>query len=146
MENSEQYAPQPPKFMSQTAEPNICSSVESHSGVRTFSTEKPSPVASPLGIQPSGPAAISTSLPYQLPTSEVRPPVSSGLPSSDIGKHASALAFPRAERPYFSLNGISSGISYTSQVQGNFFPHANQQTNRNSQPKDSYLENGFVNL
>lgn len=121
MENSEKYAPQSPKFMSQTAESNICSSVESHSGVRTFSAEKPSPVPSSLGFQPSGPVstAISTSLPYQLPTSEVRPPVSSGLPSSDIGKHASALALPRAERPYFSLNGKSSGISYTSQVQAN---------------------------
>lgn len=107
--------------MSQTAESNICLSVESHSGVRTFSAEKSSPVPSSLGFQPSGPVstAISTSLPYQLPTSEVRPPVSSGLPSSDIGKHA--LAFPRVERPYFSLNGKSSGISYTSQVQGNIF-------------------------
>lgn len=122
MENSEKYAPQSPKFMSPTAESNICS-VESHSGVRTFSAEKPSPVPSSLGFQPSGPVstAISTSLPYQLPTSEVRPTVSSGLTSSDIGKHASALAFPRAERPFFSLNGKSSGISYTSQVQGNIF-------------------------
>ncbi|KAK1360851.1 Bromo adjacent homology (BAH) domain [Heracleum sosnowskyi] len=121
MENSEKYAPQSPKFMAQTAESNICSSVESHSGVRTVSAEKPSPVPSPLGFQPSGPVstAISTSLPYQLPTSEVRPLVSTGLPSSDIGTHTSALVFPRAERSYFSLNGKSSGISYTSQVQAN---------------------------
>ncbi|KAL8098684.1 hypothetical protein AgCh_031443 [Apium graveolens] len=121
MENSEKYAPQSPKFMYQTAESNICSSVESHSGVRTFSAEKSSPVTSSLGFQPSGLVSteISTSLPYQLPTSEVRPPVSSGLPSSDIGKHASALTFPRAERPYFSLNGKPSEISYSSQVQGN---------------------------
>lgn len=127
MENSDKYAPQSAKYISQTAESNISSSVQSYLGVRTYSSEKPSPVESSLGLQPtssSGPvsAANSTSLLYQLPTSEVRPPVSGRLPSSDIGKHTSALALPRAERPYFTLNRNSNGTSYVSQVQGNFFP------------------------
>ncbi|XP_017258301.1 uncharacterized protein LOC108227580 [Daucus carota subsp. sativus] len=126
MENSEKYALQSANYISQAAESNIRSSVQIHSGVQTFSLEKTSPGPSSLGLQPvsaSGPvsAANSTSLPYQLPTSEVRPSVSSGLPSRNIGKHNSALALARADRPFYTLTGKSNGVSYTSQVQANSF-------------------------
>lgn len=53
-------------------------------------------------------AANSRTLPYQLPTSEVRPGVSSVSPS---------IQMPRAERPQFRLDGGSNGSSYASESQ-----------------------------
>lgn len=53
-------------------------------------------------------ATNSRTLPYQLPTSEVRPGVSSTLPAS------------RADRSHFRIDGGANG-SYASHSQGTFF-------------------------
>lgn len=90
---------------------------------RKFPLNKPSGPIPSGGLQTASPLGRvstekSTSLPYQLPTSEVRPVISSGLPTSHMGRDSS-LALPRVERPPFRLDGRSNGFSYTSQVQGN---------------------------
>ncbi|KAM7498936.1 hypothetical protein LguiA_023350 [Lonicera macranthoides] len=88
---------------------------------RKFPLNRPSGPIPSGGLQTASPlghvsTAKSTSLPYQLPTSEVRPVISSGLPASQMGRDSS-LALPRVERPPFRLDGRSNGSSYTSQVQ-----------------------------
>ncbi|KAL0399174.1 UNVERIFIED_CONTAM: PHD finger protein [Sesamum radiatum] len=65
--------------------------------------------ATPLGHSTT---ANSTSLPYQLPTSEIRPIVSSALPSS----HSSSAALPRVNRPHLRSDGRANGSSLPSQI------------------------------
>lgn len=129
MEKSEEFALHSTSYSSQRLHTNVSSATKncgtSHA-VQIFSSEKPSqPPASSGGFQPSShlgqvSTANSTPLPYQLPTSEVRPLVSSGLPRSDLGRDSSSLALPRAERHHFRLDGNTNGASYISQVQGKF--------------------------
>ncbi|KAK2987052.1 hypothetical protein RJ640_004778, partial [Escallonia rubra] len=114
------YSPQPMQPNVTTAAAESCGALP---GSRMFPPDKPShaPISS-VGFPPVTPsshisATNSTSLPYQLPSSEVRPMVSSGLPSSHLGRDSSLLALPRGERPQFRLDGRSNGSSYASQVQ-----------------------------
>ncbi|KAK6149366.1 hypothetical protein DH2020_016891 [Rehmannia glutinosa] len=60
--------------------------------------------------------ANSTSLPYQLPTSEIRPIGSSSLSSS----HLSSAALPRVDRPHLRSDGRPNGSSHPAQVQANY--------------------------
>lgn len=129
MEKSEEFALHSATYSSQRLQTNVGSAAESRGtshAVRMFSSEKQSQAPnSSGGFQPASTlghvsATNSTPLPYQLPTSEVRPVISSGLPSSHIGRDSSSLALPRADRPHFRLDVKSNGASYTSQVQGKF--------------------------
>lgn len=126
MEKSEEFAVHSAAYSSQRLQSNVGSAAESRGAshtARILSSEKQSQApnssggfqpASPLGHVPT---TNSTPLPYQLPSSEVRP-VISGLPSSLIGKDPSSLSLPRAERPLRS-DAKSNGASYAPQVQGN---------------------------
>ncbi|XAR67413.1 hypothetical protein NMG60_11002165 [Bertholletia excelsa] len=106
---------------------NMGASAESRgtSQSRIFPSDKSSqaPISSGSLQSPSTPAHISagnsTSLPYQLPTSEVRVTmVSSGLPNNLLGKESSTSALPRLDKPHFRLDSRSNG-SYSSQIQVN---------------------------
>ncbi|KAL2483761.1 uncharacterized protein Fot_45205 [Forsythia ovata] len=69
--------------------------------------------ASPLGhVTP----ASSTSSLYQLPSSEIRPTVSSALPSNHLG----SAALPRVDGPHLRLDGRPDGSSHPSQVKANY--------------------------
>ncbi|KAL2466957.1 RING/FYVE/PHD zinc finger superfamily protein [Abeliophyllum distichum] len=69
--------------------------------------------ASPLGhVTP----ASSTSSLYQLPSSEIRPMVSSALPSNHLG----SAALPRVDGPHLRLDGRPDGSSHPSQVKANY--------------------------
>ncbi|KAL3503563.1 hypothetical protein ACH5RR_038012 [Cinchona calisaya] len=90
---------------------------------RVFATDKPSntPVSSgSFQSSPLGHVAGTnvTSLPYQLPTSEVRPMAPSGLLSSHLARDATPLALTRIDRPHFRLDG-TNGSLHTSQAQAN---------------------------
>lgn len=106
--------------------PNSGAAVESRNAshsVRTSQPDKSSnmPIssgsfqsASPL---PHSTAVNSTSLPYQLPTSEIRPIVSNTVSSS----HLNSAASPRVEWPHLRPDGRPNGSSHPSQVQGKEF-------------------------
>ncbi|KAK4398571.1 PHD finger protein [Sesamum angolense] len=101
---------------------NSGAAVESHSAshpVRASQPDKSSHMsissgsfqsATPLGHSTT---ANSTSLSYQLPTSEIRPIVSSALPSS----HSSSVALPRVNRPHLRSDGRANGSSQPAQIQ-----------------------------
>lgn len=89
---------------------------------RVFATDKSSYIPISSGsFQPSPLGHVAgttlTSLPYQLPTSEVRPTAPSGLPSSNMARDAIPVPLPRIERS--RLDGRPNGSLPTSQVQAN---------------------------
>ncbi|CAI9088321.1 OLC1v1022624C1 [Oldenlandia corymbosa var. corymbosa] len=59
----------------------------------------------------------STSIPYQLPTSEVRPVGASGLTSGHTGKDSTSVALTRIDRPHVRSDGKPNGPAPTSHVQ-----------------------------
>lgn len=66
-----------------------------------------------------GTPASSAPLPYQLPTSEVRPVISSGVVSGNPVRDSSLVGLPRVDRPSFRMDGRPNGSSHVLQVQGN---------------------------
>ncbi|KAK3014517.1 hypothetical protein RJ639_010067, partial [Escallonia herrerae] len=134
MEKADEFSLHTATYSPQPMQPNVTAAAEScraSPGSRMFPPDKPSHASiSSVGFPPATPsshtsATNTTSLPYQLPSSEVRPMVSSGLPSSHLGRDSSLLALPRGERPQFRLDGRSNGSSYASQVQ---VKHSGDQT------------------
>ncbi|KAA8523629.1 hypothetical protein F0562_010052 [Nyssa sinensis] len=128
MEKSVEFSLHSATLSSQRLQTNSSAAAESRGTsnmARMFTADKPNqaPISSG-GFQPVSPlghvsASKSTSLPSQLPASEVRSSmVSSGLPSGHLGRDSSSLMVPRVERAHFRLDGRSNG-SYTSQVQAN---------------------------
>ncbi|MCD9560851.1 hypothetical protein HAX54_019659 [Datura stramonium] len=93
------------------------------SHVRMFPPDKASHLVNPSGSFQSasplvhGTPASSVPLPYQLPTSEVRPVISSGVVSSNPVRDSSLVALPRMERPSFRMDGRPNGSSHVLQVQ-----------------------------
>ncbi|CAH1428735.1 unnamed protein product [Lactuca virosa] len=106
----------PPRLQS-----NISGATENRgASVRMFPSDKTNhtPVSSGSFQNPSNVVHASASntraLPYQLPTSEVRPGVSNII---HMGRDSS-LSVPRAERPHFRIDGGANGSYNTSQSQG----------------------------
>ncbi|CAA3011994.1 phd finger [Olea europaea subsp. europaea] len=113
--------------------------VNSHAGAESYGTprsvqmpqsDKPVHMAissgnfkssSPLG---HGTPSNSTSSTYQLSTSEIRPGVSSTLPSSHLG----STALPRVDRPLARLDGRLNGSLCPSQVQVNYTANSSVRT------------------
>lgn len=128
MEKSVEFSQHSATYSSQRLQTNLAGSTESRGAshaVRMFTSDKPShaPVSSKSFQHPShlvhASPANSTSLPYQLPTSEVRPVVPSVLPGSHLGRDSSSLALPRVDRSHFRLDVRSNGSPYSSQAQAN---------------------------
>lgn len=125
MEKPEDFTLQSAPYSSQRLQSNSGTTVENRApphGVRMFQADKPgqAPIssgnfqsASTLG---HGSTANSASLPYQLPTSEIRPVTHAGLTTGNLGKDNSPVALPRVERPHFRPDGRSNGASH---IQGN---------------------------
>ncbi|XP_073312921.1 uncharacterized protein [Primulina huaijiensis] len=112
----------------QNLQGNSGQSVESRSALhpaRTSQLDKSSHTTMLSGIQSTTPstygtATTSTSLPYQLPTSEIRPVGSSALPSSHLG----STTLPRVDRSH----PRSNGSSHASQVAANLSSNATMRT------------------
>lgn len=125
MKKSEDFAVHSASHSSQRSQENVGAASESGSShaVRMLTSQKPSQASNAsVGLQPASQlarvsATNSTALPYQLPTSEVRPLVPGEIPSSHVGRDSS-LALPRAERPHFSSDLKYNG-AYPSQTQVN---------------------------
>ncbi|CAH9145896.1 unnamed protein product [Cuscuta epithymum] len=102
--------------------------LQSHTGVmvenrgppnatRIFPADKTGHAHSSSSFQPGsapgqGPNANSTSLPYQLPTNEIKPTVHNGLAPSNVGKGTSPMPIPHVERPHLRSDGRSNGASH----------------------------------
>ncbi|KAI3456872.1 hypothetical protein Pfo_013535 [Paulownia fortunei] len=113
--------------------PNTGTAVDSRSAshpVRTSQPDKSSHMSiSSSSFQAASPlvhssTANSTSLPYQLPTSEIRPIGSSAVSAS----HLSSAALPRVDRPHLRSDGRSNGSAHPSQVQANYPANSNVRT------------------
>ncbi|CAK9163889.1 unnamed protein product [Ilex paraguariensis] len=126
MEKSENFSLHSGPHLSQRLQMNSGAATEScgtSHAVRMFPADKSNHAQiSSAGVQGKNlghvSAANSTGLPYQLPSSEVRPMVSSGLPSSHVVRDSS-FALPRVEQTRFRLDGRSNGSSNILQAPGN---------------------------
>ncbi|XP_073309155.1 uncharacterized protein [Primulina huaijiensis] len=131
MEKAEDFSLPSTPHSSQNLQGNFGQSVESRSAfhpARTSHLDKSSHVTMLSGIQSTSPltygtATTSTSLPYQLPTSEIKPMGSSALPSS----HLCSTALPSVDRSHPRSNG-SSHASHASQVPANLSSNATMRT------------------
>ncbi|XP_016581358.2 uncharacterized protein LOC107878760 isoform X1 [Capsicum annuum] len=81
--------------------------------------------ASPMG---RGTPVSSASLPYQLPTSEVRPVITGGVLSDNLVRDSSSVAPPRVGRQHFQMDGRQSGSSHALQVQASTGSHSTLKT------------------
>ncbi|KAL8462429.1 hypothetical protein ACS0TY_032637 [Phlomoides rotata] len=113
--------------------PNSGAVVESRNAshsVRTSQPDKSSNMPISSGsFQSASPlshstAVNSTSLPYQLPTSEIRPIVSNTVSSS----HLNSAASPRVEWPHLRSDGRPNGSLHPSQVQANYSANSTVRT------------------
>ncbi|XP_008227014.1 PREDICTED: uncharacterized protein LOC103326553 [Prunus mume] len=128
MEESKKYSAQPATYPSPPLKTNFNAAAETHGmshTVRMIPTDKPShaPISGGFPVS-SSVVHVSTVTPtsaqYQLPTNEVRASmVSSGLPSSHLGRDSSSPALPRVERAQFRSDGGPNGPSFAFQVQAN---------------------------
>ncbi|XP_073124395.1 uncharacterized protein [Henckelia pumila] len=132
MEKAEDFSLPSMPHSSQNLPGNSGQSVENRSALhpaRTSQLDKSSHMTMLSGIQSTTPltygtAATSTSLPYQLPTSEIRPMGSSALPSSHLG----STALPRVDRSNPRSDGRSNGSTHVSQVPANLSSNATART------------------
>ncbi|KAK1406989.1 hypothetical protein QVD17_38599 [Tagetes erecta] len=111
MENSEVFPIHssvytPPRLQSNLSKPAEIRGASN--AVRMFPSDKANnaPISSGSFQNHSNTGTNSRNLPYQLPTSEVRPGISNTLPVS------------RADRPHFRIDGGANGSPYTSHSQG----------------------------
>lgn len=79
----------------------------SHVSLSSGSFQSPTTLVHPTAVN-------SSSLPYQLPTSEIRPVVSSALPSS----HLNPATLPRVDRSHIRSDGKPNGSPHLPQIQG----------------------------
>ncbi|CAI9756846.1 unnamed protein product [Fraxinus pennsylvanica] len=133
MEKSEAFSLPSTPQSSQSQQVNSRAGAEGYGaphGVRMSQSDKPSHMSissgsfqasSPLG---HGTPTNSTSSAYQLPTSEIRPGVSSALPSS----HLVSTALPRVDRPLARLDGRQNGSLYPSQDKVNYTANSSVRT------------------
>ncbi|CAA3032496.1 phd finger [Olea europaea subsp. europaea] len=133
MEKSEDFSLPSTPHSSQRQQVNSRAGAETYGsphGVRMSQSDKPSHTSissgsfqssSPLG---HGTPTNSTSSTYQLPNSEIRPGVSSALPSS----HLVSPALPRVDRPLARLDGRQNGSLYPSQDQVNYTANSSERT------------------
>ncbi|KAF7815895.1 PHD finger protein [Senna tora] len=129
IEESKKFSARSATYTSQPLQTSISGTVESRGqphAVRMFPADKSShAVISSAGTPASMPvthvsAGSSAALQHQSTSNEVRPSiVSSGVPSSHLGRNSSSSALPKAEPPHFKVDGGSNASSYVLQVQAN---------------------------
>lgn len=132
LEKTEEFSVPAATYSSQRPQPNIATTIENRgpSHVRMFPHNKASHVVNPSGSFQSasplvhGTPTSSAPLPYQLPTSEVRPVISSGVVSGNPVRDSSLVALPRGDRPSFRMDGRPNGSSHMLQVQATSGDHS----------------------
>ncbi|KAL0302000.1 UNVERIFIED_CONTAM: PHD finger protein [Sesamum radiatum] len=133
MEKAEDFSLPSTPYSSQRPQGNSGKTVESHSvlhQVRTSQSDKSGHMPTSSGnFQSASPSVRSTtvnstSLPYQLPTNDVRPVVSNALPLGHLG----SAALPRVDRPNPRSDGRSNGLLHASQVQANYSVNSSVRT------------------
>ncbi|KAL3636989.1 hypothetical protein CASFOL_019288 [Castilleja foliolosa] len=114
---------------------NSGAAVESRSALHPVQMSQSVPSGGFQSASPSGYRSTvnSTSLPYQLPTSEIRPIGSNSLPSSRL----SSAALPRVD--HLRPDGRPNGSSHPAQLQANFYANSTVRTPTwSTQPQSSY--------
>ncbi|KAI3703020.1 hypothetical protein L6452_28774 [Arctium lappa] len=98
-----------------TYTPRVAESRATSNAVRTFPSGKADHVPNSSGsfqhhstVVHASPVSNSRTLPYQLPTSEVRPGGSNVLPGSHLGRNSTALPIPQGARPHIRSDEISN--------------------------------------
>lgn len=132
LEKTEEFAVSAATYSSQRPQANMATAIENRgpSHVRMFPPDKASQVVNPSrSFQSASPLvhgtpASSAPLPYQLPTSEVRPVISSGVVSGNPVRDSSLVALPRVERPSFRMDGRTHGSPHMLQVQATSGDHS----------------------
>ncbi|KAK4341878.1 hypothetical protein RND71_037694 [Anisodus tanguticus] len=123
MENTQEFSLPSASYSSQRSQTAVGTATESRkvSQIKMFPQQSHA-VNSSGSFQPASPMGRGTpvssaSLPYQLPTSEVRPLITSGVVSGNLVRDSSSAAPPRVGRPHFQIDGRQSGSSHALQVQ-----------------------------
>ncbi|CAK7350134.1 unnamed protein product [Dovyalis caffra] len=128
MEESKKFAAPSAKYTSQMMQPSFGAMPESRGSANAFRvlpSDKPSNISlSSAGFSASLPGHVSAATPVStthkpLATEVKVSTVSSGLPSSQLGKDLSSLAFPKVEKAQFKVEGGSHGASYDPQLPAN---------------------------
>jgi hypothetical protein len=131
MEESKKFAAPSATYTTQITQPSFGAMPESHGpshAFRVLPSDKPSNISVSSGIFPASlPGHVSAATPasstLQPLTTEAKiSAVSSGLPSSQLGRDLSSVAFSKVEKTQFKVEGGSNGASYAPQVPGNS-PH-----------------------
>ncbi|XP_016471026.1 uncharacterized protein LOC107793234 isoform X2 [Nicotiana tabacum] len=137
LEKTEEFSVPSATYSSQRPQANMATAIEGRGPshvARVVPPDKPSHVINPSGnFQPASPlvhgtSASSAPLPYQLPTSEVRPVISSGVVAGNPVRDSSLVALPRVERPNFRMDGRPNGYSHALQVQATSGDHSGVRT------------------
>lgn len=127
MEKKQEFSLPSASYSYQRSQTAMGTATESHNASHIKMFPQPShAVNSPGSLQPASPMTRGTpvssaSLPYQLPTSEVRPLITGGVVSGNLVRDSSSVAPPRVGTPHFQMDGQQSGSSHALQVQGNNF-------------------------
>ncbi|XP_011047529.1 PREDICTED: uncharacterized protein LOC105141853 isoform X2 [Populus euphratica] len=128
MEESKKFAAPSATYTTQITQPSFGAMPESHGpshAFRVLSSDKPSNISVSSGVFPASlPGHVSAATPasstLQPLTTEVKiSTVSSGLPSSQLGRDLSSVAFSKVEKTQFKVEGGSNGASYAPQVLAN---------------------------
>lgn len=140
MEESKKFAAPSATYTTQITQPSFGAMPESHgpsNSFRVLPSDKPSNISVSSGVFPASlPGHVSAATPasstLQPLTTEVKiSTVSGGLPSSQLGRDLSSVAFSKVEKAQFKVEGGSNGASYAPQVPGKSAPE-NNMPNHNS--------------
>ena len=100
-----------------TYTPRVAESRPTSNAIRTFPSGKVDHAPNSSGSFQHHSTAVHSStvsnsrtLPYQLPTSEVRPVGSNVLPGGHLGRNTTALPISQGARPNFKSDEISNGL------------------------------------
>ncbi|XP_060187603.1 uncharacterized protein LOC132616870 isoform X1 [Lycium barbarum] len=123
MEKMQGFSRPSASYSSQRSQTAVGAATESHNASHIKTFPQPSHAVNSSGsFQPASPMGRGThvssaALPYQLPTSEVRPLMTGGVVSGNLVRDSSSVAPPRVGRPHFQMDGRQSGSSHALQVQ-----------------------------
>ncbi|MCD7461464.1 hypothetical protein HAX54_046181 [Datura stramonium] len=134
MDKTQEFSLPSASYSSQRHQTAMGTATESHNASHIKMFPQPSHAVNSSGsFQPASPMGRGTpvssaSLPYQLPTSEVRPLTTRGVVSGNLVRDSSSVAPPRVGRPHFQMDGWQSGSSHALQVQATTGNHSTVRT------------------
>ncbi|CAN4102665.1 unnamed protein product [Withania somnifera] len=135
MEKTQEFSLPSTSYSSQRSQTAMGTATERHNASHIKMFPQPSHAVNSSGsLQPASPMGHGTpvssaSLPYQLPTSGVRPLITGGVVSGNLVRDSSSVAPPPGVgRPHFQMDGRQSGSSHALQVQVNTGNHSTVRT------------------